>query len=929
MGIILKESKLLFDELIGSNSFDEIFKNSIRDYYTYGFKSYEQFSKANRIVRNRWKIFYKILGEKWYFEERKGGRNQIVLKTTPVGGENPVDDFYFLHNLSKIGDYLNYLIDMDRRSTLRRGISVLPKEIQNMEIKDEVELSVIYNWLNQLKNGINKTEEEFSIRISRQLNLWSPSTRYRTADSKNKYANLNERMEYLSGLGVVWDLRETPEKRNRWLKKQWENLNLQTKKFSDEKVSGDHFWYKSPLTMEAVCEKVCGDNDAEKQLFLEKFSAMCDFFSQYNPVGELGTMLLKRCSCKVKDYDRSIFKFKHNYLQKSLYDYNLIDILIAIEKQYWCLIEYSHGLNMKSYEEMIVPLEIRISVINGREYVMYYHVRERRISALRLEFIDKITIYSSVESIQRIKCRIKKSGKKIQRTNEKIEEIFWEKEEIKKQTVLAKQMLPYIWGTEVSECEVTENWREKLIRVDLPVVFEKESEKYIEHRLKKENRTLANRIEQEVFPTKELRNWIRSFYKRLDVAEDDRIGEFHVSEDVNAMWNVYFGKKKLQGDGAKEYKRRDDTEYVKYTYQICGTTVSATEGHSALFHELFSNYAIVLADTVLECSGKETSADVRQVLNEKVSNMFCYYSKRECAKVCDDLEMYIRSAELIDADGKTRFILEHGSYLFDVLPLTKMELRWLLTVLEDPVASIFLSEKQIKIVKNFIQKTVPFQIAPFAMKSIYYFDQYNLEKDVERHSPKEIGFIKKIYQAILSEEKLKIRMENWEGTEKEVYVYPVWIEYSRRDDVFRLWHVKKDRIQIINLQRVLEVTVLKNKKYRRAEHYKTLNTLYDHTFVKMKVEFYQGERNLPDRLLTEFSLWKKKCIYDVVTQKYTMHLTYSTLDEKEILIRLMSYGPYVRVVESENSSEDQYILAELKKRIIEQRDKIQEKEIER
>ena len=41
--------------------------------------------------------------------KKKKGRNQIVLKTMPSGTDNPVDDFYFLHNLSKIGDYLNYL----------------------------------------------------------------------------------------------------------------------------------------------------------------------------------------------------------------------------------------------------------------------------------------------------------------------------------------------------------------------------------------------------------------------------------------------------------------------------------------------------------------------------------------------------------------------------------------------------------------------------------------------------------------------------------------------------------------------------------------------------------------------------------------------------------------------------------------------------
>lgn len=48
MGIILENSKSVFDELIGTNSFDDILKNSIRDYYIYGFKSFDQFSKGKK-----------------------------------------------------------------------------------------------------------------------------------------------------------------------------------------------------------------------------------------------------------------------------------------------------------------------------------------------------------------------------------------------------------------------------------------------------------------------------------------------------------------------------------------------------------------------------------------------------------------------------------------------------------------------------------------------------------------------------------------------------------------------------------------------------------------------------------------------------------------------------------------------------------------
>lgn len=53
MGIILEKSKLIFDELVGTSSFDDVFKNSIRDYYTYGFKSYDQNIKGSQSVKDR------------------------------------------------------------------------------------------------------------------------------------------------------------------------------------------------------------------------------------------------------------------------------------------------------------------------------------------------------------------------------------------------------------------------------------------------------------------------------------------------------------------------------------------------------------------------------------------------------------------------------------------------------------------------------------------------------------------------------------------------------------------------------------------------------------------------------------------------------------------------------------------------------------
>lgn len=948
MGIILEKSKLVFDELIGPNSFDEIFKNSIRDYYAYGFKSYDQFSKGSQTINNRWKVFSKVLGEKWFFEKRKNGRSQIILKTDPLGTDNPVDDLYFMHNLSQIGDYLNYLIDLDARSRVRSGIGQLPVDWEELELvegkdgvqslvdADSIEYAIISNWQSTIEKGFEGKENPFPVRINRQMNIWSANTRYMPSSFRDKYANLSNRTDYLYQLGILGDLRDDTEKRNQWLKSQWEEYDPSFKKYFSSSTSGNHYWFRSPLTMKKFCEKASGGDVTQLSDtgFCKQLRSMCNFFSQYYPLGELGTILSERLGGRVESFDVDGIRFKHNYLQKTLYDYNLIDILIAIEKRYVCLVDYSHGVNLRSHVEVVVPLEIRISVTNGREYVMYYDVTQKSIKALRLEFIDKISVYSHVDSIESVQYIVSKQGKKIYKEEKKREPIHIDRN-IAENVTIAYKMLPFIWGTEVSECYVTSDWKERLIDITLPITYETKNESYIANRINKERRNSSSDKKITLFPTKEIRSWVRSFYKRVNISAEENVGSFDVYSDVNALCDVYFGKKALQGGGVSEYKKRDETEYIEYNCIVNGIIVSELEGHGALFNELFSRYAVVLADSVLTYSS-DNSRQFDDILRDNIKKAFDYYSEKEAEKVKDELKRIAYSSELLDESNKPRFLIKEASYLFDVLPLTKMEVRWLKTVLEDPLARIFLNEEQITMILETLN-VAPYEVRSFMMESINYFDRYNLEKrfitgnkkksQEKRHTVREIFFLKTINQAIENEQMLKIVFKNWKGEKIYITCAPVWVEYSRRDDVFRLWYINrgKNEIRIINISRILQVLVQQERKFDKNEQRIKMRELYAKTMTSIKVEFYQGDKNLQDRLLTEFSIWKKKCTFNSETQKYTITLYYSSLDEKEIVIRLLSYGPYIKVI----ADEDNYVLVELKERIIAQRDRIQEREFSR
>lgn len=197
----------------------------------------------------------------------------------------------------------------------------------------------------------------------------------------------------------------------------------------------------------------------------------------------------------------------------------MIDILTAIENGYLCALQYSHGTNLKACEELIIPLEIRISVSNGREYVLYYHILERRIKALRLEFIDKITLYSHVDSMSKVKRTVTKTGKKKSVQEEKLFDIKIDETDLVKQVALANKMLPYIWGTDVHDCIVDEEWESRLISFEVPVSINSETEQFIKNRVIKERRIEKQDHIITIFPTKELRNWIRSFYLRVTKPE--------------------------------------------------------------------------------------------------------------------------------------------------------------------------------------------------------------------------------------------------------------------------------------------------------------------------------------------------------------------------------------------------------------------------
>lgn len=480
------------EELIGTNKYDDLFKNMIRDYYIYGFKSADQFRQKS-ILGHNWKMLGRILGDKWYLEKGKKGRNRIVLKTSEHHDENPLDGLYYLHSLSYIGDFLNYLLILDGKTCLRRGtdsLGVTEEELTDggrLMDKNELEYAVIVSWMRDLESmsGRGKVpvdQERYPVMINRQLNLLSPQTAWYSS-KKDQYKNLDDRTRQLFILGILGNLKYDSKKRTAWLQKVWMSylqggtadskgtvFSAKRKFSSYEGRAGTQYWYKSALSMrslveygEALFRKREPEDERDQSIcFSQRFWDLCSFFSHYQILGEVGTFLKRRLEKGIEKQEGGIFRFRHQYLQRSLYDYNLIDILNAAEQKHLCWIRYSHGTHDWMAERIVIPLEIRISVGSGREYVLYYDLENRKIGSLRLEFIDRIVVWKKVRRIVRVARSESREGRKKEKETSILGEMPLDPEDLSRQTAIAGEMLPYIWGTDVGGCYVDAYWEQRL-----------------------------------------------------------------------------------------------------------------------------------------------------------------------------------------------------------------------------------------------------------------------------------------------------------------------------------------------------------------------------------------------------------------------------------------------------------------------------------
>ena len=216
------------------------------------------------------------------------------------------------------------------------------------------------------------------------------------------------------------------------------------------------------------------------------------------------------------------------------------------------------------------------------------------------------------------------------------------------------------------------------------------------------------------------------------------------------------------------------------------------------------------------------------------------------------------------------------------MPLTTLEKQWLKALLLDPRIRLFEpSEEGLEDVQPL-----------FTPEQFVYFDRYADGDDYT--DPRYIEHFRRILRAMHEKRKLCVRFHGHRGNQQSCICIPYRLEYSSKDDKFRLITGFRNKPLTINLSRIDSVHIL--DPWEENEY--SLPREREQVLV---MELYDS-RNALERAMLHFSDLEKET-ERIDDRRYRITLHYRRGDETEILIRILSFGPVLKVIEPESMVE--------------------------
>lgn len=220
--------------------------------------------------------------------------------------------------------------------------------------------------------------------------------------------------------------------------------------------------------------------------------------------------------------------------------------------------------------------------------------------------------------------------------------------------------------------------------------------------------------------------------------------------------------------------------------------------------------------------------------------------------------------------------------MMKLVPLTSMEQRWLLSVLQEPLMSYFIGGQSADTLTT-ILKTASLR-QPLFRREISAFDQYRHQAHEQPGSRKHFHMLR---TAIKTDRSLHL---TYRGKRRvlEMDFRPVRIVYAIRDDVFRIegLDLGTGKSMLLRLDMIMDAKMLPGQQ--------KWTQLPDSPAMDEYVLVFPNEKNLADRILTQFAPLQKRCVR---AEDGTYELRFYAQEDtwRDILTQIMSFGSRVKL----------------------------------
>ena len=196
------------------------------------------------------------------------------------------------------------------------------------------------------------------------------------------------------------------------------------------------------------------------------------------------------------------------------------------------------------------------------------------------------------------------------------------------------------------------------------------------------------------------------------------------------------------------------------------------------------------------------------------------------------------------------------------------------------------------VVGSFLFDKLPVKdVEPLFTENVYYlYDKYS---DGDPYDDEVyIKNFRTVLEAVHQKKSILVEYTGRFGQKKNFSCSPYKIEYSEKDDKFRVLCNKNN--SILNVSRINHCELIDNNNLPEFSE----EDLPCNKRSSVILEIYD-DRNALERVMLSFAHFEKSAV-QISENKYQLTLNYNSFDETELVIRVLSFGPMLKVLEPES-----------------------------